>query len=506
MPRHLRRSGRSVDPSVVPRTAPKGDDSAGVARPWPVGGSAWRYTRRAVSETRSNVRSGPGTEPQPDLLPALVRQWFVIALAAVIGMLAAMVYSSSQPVVYEARSTLLLIAAGDEYAPGGGRERTLDVDTWATVARSTELLSEVANELELSLPDVRRRSTATASPTGDVLILTFEAGDEANAVIGADVYSSKFLQARQTTVNAVNVEARRQLEQLAADIVGQIDGFAEAIDAEERLGEAASDSRLTVLINAQQRATERLSDVESEIAQIDIDEVTGRVLIDPSTAVDRAGLGRSLIVLSGLLFGLLLGIVIALLRDRYDDRYGSAVAPEQAGIRELARVAYADPLQRTTRVDLRAYERLATKLALAPGAETSVGRSVLLLPVESRTVPPYASVGVASALEASGSTGTVSVGVWSYGGDEERSGAHWDAARRALDQLVSSVDLAVVPAEPMDVSSAGLSLCGLVDRVVLLISDNTPVALIEEALDDVNSVAASGGDIIVLTSVRRRYR
>lgn len=453
---------------------------------------------------RTNGRSVRDAEPQPEILPALRRHWFVIFALALVGASAAFMYASAQPVVYEAQATLLLIAAGDESSPGGGRDRTLDVDTWATVARSTELLVDVADELDLDLQDVRSRSTAVASPTGDVLNLTFEAEDEDEAVEGASVYSSMFLNTRRTNVNAATVEARAQLEQLASDTELQIEGFAEQIDAEEAKGEFASDSRLTVLINAQQRATERLSEVESEIATLDVDEVTGRVLIDPSTAVSTTGLGRPVILVSGFALGALLGVVVALLRDRYDDRFGSAVAPETMGIREIARVEYYDPRVRR-RVNTRPYERLATKLALTRRSEGDSGRSVLLLPVESRSVPADVAITVANALEACARSGAVSVAVWSNEGGGGRSEAFWSSARRSLGDLKDHVDLVLVPAESMDKASLGLGLSGIVDRVVLVISDNTPVRLIEEALDDISSVDVPAGDVIVLTSVRRRY-
>lgn len=433
-----------------------------------------------------------------------MRHWLVIVMAAVIGALIALTYSASQPVVFEARSTLLLIAAGDEVAPGGGRDRTLDVDTWATVARSTELLSDIADELDLTLPDVRRHSTATASPTGDVLILTFEADTEADAVLGADVYSSMFLETRRTTVNAVTLEARRQLEQLAVDIGEQIESFAEAIDAEELKGEAASDSRLTVLINAQQRATERLSDVESEIAQIDVDESTGRVLIDPSTAVNRAGLGRSLIVLSGLLFGLLLGIVFALLRDRTDDRYASALNVEASGIREVGRVEYID-LRSSRRPDLRGYDRLVTKFARGRGGAAAAGRVVLLLPVESRTLPADAALAVARGIEMTGPDVAMSVEVWKGAPWGERSREYWASTRESLEALKSETDIVLVPAAPMDATSIGLGFAAVVDRVVLVISADTPMRSIEAALDDLDGVEVDAGDVVVLSSVRRHH-
>lgn len=463
------------------------------------------YNPRAVEDfRRTNGSQGSVAERDPDLLSAIRRQWMVVLAVAILGAFAGWMYAATQPVVYSSQSTLLLIAAGDEQAPGGGRDRTLDVDTWATVARSTELLSEVADRLELELEDFRERSTAIANPTGDVLLLTFEAGTKVDAVAGAAVYSDLFLQERRSSVNAVTVEQVNQLNTLADDIEAQIADFADRIDEEERKGEFASQSRLTVLIAAQQRATERLSEIDAELATLDTDVETGRVLIDPSTAVKQAGLGRNIIVISGFAFGVLLGLILALLKDRYDDRYGSAVAPELLGVREVARVGYVD-FRHRRRVSLDGYGRLATKLAFGRRSDASGGRAVLLLPVESRTMPADSAIAISSALETAGPTAAISVSVWVDGGSADRSSAYWDSAAATLTQLRAQSDLVLVPAIPLDQSSLGFGFGAIVDRVVLVISDDTPMELIESALEDLQSIDVAGGDIVVLTSIRRRY-
>jgi capsular polysaccharide biosynthesis protein len=453
---------------------------------------------------RTTGSSGFAAESDPDLLSALRRQWLVVALAAILGAFAGWMYAATQPVVYSSQSTLLLIAAGDEQAPGGGRDRTLDVDTWATVARSTELLTEVADRLDLGLEDFRERSTAVSNPTGDVLLLTFEAGTEVDAVAGATVYSDLFLRERRESVNAVTVEKVNQLNTLADDIGDQIADLADDIEEEERKGDFASQSRLTVLIAAQQRATERLSEINAELATLDDDVETGRVLIDPSTAVKQAGLGRNVILISGFGVGVLLGLILALLKDRYDDRYASAVSPESLGVREIARVGYVD-FHHRRRVNLDGYGRLATKLAFGRRPDATAGRVVLLLPVESRTVPRDSAVAVASALEMAGPTAAIAVNVWVDGRSGDRSNAYWEAASVSLDQLRSQSDLVLVPAIPLDQSSLGLGFGAIVERVILVISDDTPMRVIEQALEDLESIDIKGGDVIVLTSIRRRY-
>ncbi len=100
-------------------------------------------------------RPPSGSDQSPDLLAALGRQWLTILLAALIGALLGWGYAAAKQTTYQARSTLLLIPVGNESDPGGGRNRSLDVDTWATVARSTNLLQDVADRAR---PRARRRT------------------------------------------------------------------------------------------------------------------------------------------------------------------------------------------------------------------------------------------------------------------------------------------------------------------------------------------------------------
>ncbi len=462
------------------------------------------YDPPIVAEYRSTsgVAGVPG-EHDPDLLAALRRRWGVIVMFAVIGAGAGWLYSSTLAVTFEARSTLLLIAAGTEEDPGGGRDRTLDVDTWATVARSTEVLAEVAAELELDLDDVRARTTAIAAPTGDVMVITFEAPTSDEAVDGAAVYSSIFLETRRTAVNSSTVEREQQLNTLATDVNADIQRISDEIDVEEQRGEFASQSRLSVLISAQQRAINQLADINAELVTLDDDVETGRVLIDPSTAVDRAGLGRNLIVLSGLFTGLLLGLIAALLKDRYDDRLDSATDAEALGINEIARVPHVDSLRRVTPPD--GYSRLATKLTFVRRRNLETGRTVLLLPVESRTMPTDAAVSIAAAIEQTASDAAISVSVWVDDGAAQGSRAFWSSASDSLDELKAVTDLVVVPALPLDQSSIGIALAALVDTAVLVVSEQTPVREIQSALDDLAGNDAHTGDVVVLTSIRRRH-
>lgn len=450
--------------------------------------------------TSTGALVGVGNE-SPDLMAALRRQWMTIVIAALVGASAAWLYASTQPVVHESTSTLLLIAAGDEATPGGGRNRTLDVDTWATVARSTELLQRVSAELGIELDLVRTRSTATAAPTGDVLVLTFEAPTVDEAIEGAAIYSREFLDARGVTVNASTLERRQQLEDLAEDLANQIADLDRQVATEEARGEFASDGKLAVLVATQQQAIERLAEIDDELGTLDTNVETGRIIINPETAVDRVGLGVWLTTLSGLLVGALLGLILALLRDRYDDRYSSAPEPEVFGLREIGRVPYAIERGRKGRNAMLEYSRLITRLTFARRGE----RSVLLLPVESETLPLDAAQRVAAALEECGMATGISTAVWADAMEAGRTRAHWEATIVGVQQLRSSHDLVLVPETPLDQSALGVGLAALVNDTLLIVSDKTPMRLVQLALEDLRGVNVDQVEVIVLTGIRSRH-
>lgn len=443
-------------------------------------------------------------EQQPDLLAALRRQWVTIVVAALLGTAIGWAFAEARQTVFQSRATLLLAAAGDEVAPSGGRNRTVDVDTWATVARSTVLLQQVAEELGRELADVRSRTTAAPAPTGDVIILTFQAANAQTAVEGATAYANQFLANRETAVNRSTLERVRQLENLRDDLVTQVRQVSSLIEAEEAKGDDASQNQLSLLAATQEQAVTLLAEVNTDIATIDTDVETGRILIDPSTAVSRAGLSRSLTTLAGLFLGALIGLIVALLRDRYDDRYASVADPSRLGIRELARVPYPQSGQMARVVADHAYSRLITRLTFSRRGTSETGRSVLLLPVDSRTLLDDVSISLAAALEASADVTGILVDVWNDDIDATARPGHWAEILDEVESMREQNDLVLVPVRGLDRSAAGIGLASLVDDTVLIVAEATPMNRVLEALDDLRAVDAQHVQVLVVSDIRRR--
>jgi capsular polysaccharide biosynthesis protein len=438
----------------------------------------------------------------PDLLAVMARQWLVILTCTLIGAFAGWYYTSTRPTSYESRATVLLIAAGDERPPGGGLNRSLDVDTWATVARSTTLLQSVADELGVSLQSVRSNSSAQPSPTGDVLIISFTNPVSDDAARGAEVYSQQFLEARQISVNADTVARAESLQAQRTEAIQEIEDLTLQIAAEEAKGDLSSQSELGVLLATRDLAIQRLANINIEIASIDTNVEAGRVIIDPQTTTSETGFSVPLATIAGLLAGLLAGVLVALLRDRYDSRYASRGGAGSLGLREVGRVPY-DP-GKSKRSAASDYTRTLARINFANADNSNGGSAVLVLPVETVTLPPDVGSTVAEHLKTGGTEAGIVVGVWS---DVVAAAGRspWPETIAELDRLRGANDLVLVPTVALDQAALAIGLAAAVDQTLLLVSDRSSTEDIDRVLEDLQGVSSGAIDILVVTGLKRRH-
>jgi hypothetical protein len=474
------------------------------------------------------------TGQAPDVIGVLRRQWPIIALCGMAAAIIAYMYVSTAEVVYESKSTILLNALPSEVAPGGGRERTLDVETQATVARSTQLLQTIGDELNLTASDVKSASRVEAAPTGDVMIVYFTDDEAVFAAEGALVYSNEFLKQRKATADQA-AQDQVELVQVQIDALdAKVNELTEQIDALIRVGDEGSE--LTVLQQRQGLAIRDLSTASEQLASIDTDLDPGRVVVDPRTAVNRTGLRKPFAVGGGLIVGLLVGVILGMLRDRRDDRYGSAVGLDGTGIQEIGRLRYPSDVRslgQRLEIPRRDYARLLVRLGFASGVHASGCRTIMLVAVESVTMPQQAMRAVADALAAQGPDN----GLYSAVISPERSMAearalleppelpngqsgsslvrtdivdssasYWNKFAANLAAEMNGHDIVLVAAGAFDRSVAALAVASKVDQTVLLISEATRVADIASAIEDLESVDAREIGVVVLTRVPPRRK
>jgi hypothetical protein len=466
-----------------------------------------------AGDQNSSYAGAPRT---PDLRAALGRQFLVIIACAILGAALGLGYSATQKATYESRATVQLIATSTEESPGGGLGRSLDVETQATVARSTSLFTTVGVRLGMTATQVRSHSGAEAAPTGDIMYLFFRAGTAERAALGAAVYTEEFLALRQGVVDDAADARRAVLEAQQKALTEQIDSLTAQIDALGPTTDAdgnvtAAAAQVGVLQQQQGLAIRDLASVGDSLANID-KETTGRVVVDPRTAVSKTGLRVSYTTLGGGLMGLLLGLIVALLRDRNDDRYGSAVGLDSLGIHESGRVRYvpnpgAPQRGRADAVALQAYSRLLTRLSFSNGLPSNAERSVLLVTVETETVPADAAERVAETLALESAKLGIVLDVFSAGLTAPAAGSsYWESVPASIAKLTKENDLVLVPGAPLDLSATSLGLASVVRETVLLVSLRTPVTAVRQAIDDLASVDAEDVHVVVLTNLSRRAR
>ena len=436
-----------------------------------------------------------------DIIGALRRQAWIVALCAVVGALLGVLYVKTEKVTYEARSTVLLLPLPGESSPGGGLQRTLDVETQATIARSTSLLERVGERLDMTAAEVRGTSRVEAQATGDVLYLWFTADDAASAAAGALVYTEEFLGQRKEDADAKARRqqdlVQRQIDTLRADITA----LSNQITAELDSTDPQATARLDVLEQQRTLAIENAASLADQRAAIDTDLDPGRTLVDPRQSVRRAGLDTKVLVVAGLFVGLLVGTLAALLRDRRDDRYGSATGLAARGVREIGRLRLPQgPREQRSQGIRRAYARLLIRLGRA-SAGRGAHRSVLVTAVESTTMPVTAAQSVIEALvDESGDNGVIARVLRSenIAAAAAGQGRSWEVFDDALRGVALDADVTFVSAAPLDRSVAALALSQRVDEVVLLVTTSTKVTDLQVALEDLAALDVHDVSVVVM--------
>jgi hypothetical protein len=460
--------------------------------------------------------SGLVTGRPPDFVGVLRRQYPIILLCTFAAALLTWAYVSTSSVRYESKSTILLVALPGETAPGGGRERTLDVETQATVARSTSLLQAIGDRLGLRAVDVKSSSRVEAAPTGDVLFVYFEDDNAEFAAEGALVYTEEFLAQRKATADNIAVRQRDLVQAQIDGLQQEVEDLTVEIDAEIARGDSASPTELQVLQQRQLLAIRDVAAARDQLASIDTDQTPGRVVVDPRTAVNKTGLSQPLSILGASVVGLMLGIMVALIVDRRDDRYGSAIGLDVAGLHDFGRLRYPSDskpsTQRSSAVD-RAYARLLVRLGFAHGVTTARHRSILVVAVESETLPPRATQAVAKALADEGpdnglattviAPDRVTAGVAELG---DANSSYWNQFASTLTLEASDHDIVFVTVGAIDRSVAALAVASKVDQTILLISEATRVNDLLTVVEDLQSVDARHIGVVVLTKVPPRRR
>lgn len=253
----------------------------------------------------------------------LLRQWRLIAMGAVLGLLASVAYVALAPREYTASTTVnLTVISTEPFAGRSAPSSLLDEQEEKAIAQSFVVASRAAEnrDLGMSAQEIRRASTVSTSSGAAVVTVHFTSNSAESATAGADAVAGAYLSFRQE-------RAEERITQLVEGLDGRIEELSEQIvEIDGELGELpeGSGSRAQLTSDRGQRETELTNFLGQKNGLQGVDTAPGVVL---SAAADSAvGVAPSarMSLLTGLAAGLVLGVLAAFIRDVRDRRLRSA--------------------------------------------------------------------------------------------------------------------------------------------------------------------------------------
>ena len=302
----------------------------------------------------------------------LLRQWRLIALVTVVGLLASAAYLVLATREYTASTTVnLTVISTEPFAGRSAPSSLLDEQEEKAIAQSFIVASRAAEDqgLGMSAQEIRRASTVSTSSGAAVVTVNFTANSAERAAAGADAVAGAYLSFRQE-------RAEERITQLVEGLDGRIEELTEQIvEIDGELGqlEANSSSRAQLASEREQRETELTNFLGQRNGLQGVDTAPGVVLSSAAdSSVDVAPSAR-LTLLTGLAVGLVLGVLVAFVRDLRDRRLRSADELSRAlGAPVLSEVGETDGSIPARAVDADALRVARERVLVSLGAGATV--------------------------------------------------------------------------------------------------------------------------------------
>lgn len=287
--------------------------------------------------TSPGAATVPPVEPEAPSLAeyaaVLARRRATIVVCALAGLVAALAYVAAGTTSSTSSTTVLVGEIPGESQLSGGRPQ-LNMQTQVELARSSEVVEAVADELGVEPGAVRAAaSAAPADESANVLVVTYSASNAGDAQRGSQLLAEEYLRLRGrigTDNLGASLSALRAEE---ANLEQELAQLTETL-ATTPAGPAATRAQLRA-----NQVSDRLATVQSELFRSEVTVLPGRIIAGPSEPADP-GLGRSLgVLLLGLAAGALVGVFVAFARDRLDRRVRSLDDLRALGLADLGVVA-----------------------------------------------------------------------------------------------------------------------------------------------------------------------
>jgi len=253
------------------------------------------------------------------------RQWWLVAVAILLGLAGGMWYTAAQPKTYTSTTEVLVTPTGveDDAVSTTSRTRTeINLDTEAQLVTSTAVVAQAADILGTDAPlgEVADRVQITVPPNTEVLSIDYSASTGAAARDGAAAFAVAYLANRSEAATA-QIAARQQLRQ------AQLSTLTESLQViTASLGTLDPESGERAVAEAQvQLLSAQIATLTAAANELGSTAVTPGRAITEATLPSRPSSPVVLVNLAGgAMLGLLLGFAAALLRQRSDGRLRTA--------------------------------------------------------------------------------------------------------------------------------------------------------------------------------------
>ncbi|MEH0822233.1 MULTISPECIES: Wzz/FepE/Etk N-terminal domain-containing protein [unclassified Micromonospora] len=334
----------------------------------------------------------------------LRRRWWILLLAAALGLGGGLALNQIQEARYTSTTSLLVrpLGSGAESNPNA----KVNLDTEAQVVRSL-VVAERAKALmkvDTGADQLVKSVTVKVPPNSQILQVAYEANSPEGAQSGSHAFAQAYLDLRKATAQKALENETTALKQQIAELQKQLSAVAGRIAASpsnspERERAEAERSLLTSQITG---LNNRLSPLVSAGSD------PGEIISDARLPDSPSSPNRTLNLASGVGAGLLLGIVLALVLDRLDTRIrrGRDIS-DRVGLPLLLELPVRAPslavLPATHRVS-RELGRLRNVLlsAVPEPAQGGRGRQLLICDASAGTAAGFVAANLAAAYARTG--------------------------------------------------------------------------------------------------------
>ncbi|MBF5030349.1 lipopolysaccharide biosynthesis protein [Micromonospora sp. ANENR4] len=246
----------------------------------------------------------------------LRRRWWILLLAAVLGLGGGLVLNQIQEARYTSTTSLLVrpLGSGAESNPN----TKVNLDTEAQVVRSL-VVAERAKALmkvDTGADQLVKSVTVKVPPNSQILQVVYETNSPEGAQSGSHAFAQAYLDLRKATAQKTLENETNALKQQIAELNKQLSAVAGRIAAAPSNSpeRERAEAERSVLTNQITGLNNRLSPLVSAGSD------PGEIISDARLPDSPSSPNRTLNLASGMGAGLLLGIVLALVLDRLDTR------------------------------------------------------------------------------------------------------------------------------------------------------------------------------------------